>query len=98
MDAMNEPGEKTISPSDSVNERITQVENSLVTMTENSQPQWGSTATLAERIEHYRVPGVSIAVVDACAIDWVKGYGVRVASEADPVTPHTLFHAGSVAK
>jgi CubicO group peptidase (beta-lactamase class C family) len=94
MDAMNEPGGKTISPSESAGECIARVENGLVTMTENGQPQWDSTATLTERMEHYRVPGVSIAVVDAYAIDWVKGYGVCIASEVEPVTPHTLFHAG----
>jgi hypothetical protein len=65
MDAMNEPGGKTISPSDSVDECIVQVENGLVLMTTNGQPQWGSTAILAERMKYYQVTRVSIAVINA---------------------------------
>jgi len=83
---------------ESVDKRITQVENGLVIFTENGQPQFGSTSTLAERMEHYQTPGVSIAVINEYKIAWVKGYGVRVTGETDPVTVQTLFHAGSVAK
>jgi CubicO group peptidase (beta-lactamase class C family) len=83
---------------ESVDKRITQVENGLVIFTENGQPQFGSTSPLAERMEHYPTPGVSIAVINEYKIAWVKGYGVRVTGETDPVTVQTLFHAGSVAK
>jgi CubicO group peptidase (beta-lactamase class C family) len=79
-------------------QRIAQVESGLVRMDANAQPQWGDIATLAERMEAYQVPGVSIAVIDAYQLDWVKGYGVRIAGEDEPVTTQTLFHAGSVAK
>lgn len=82
----------------SVDERIAQVENSLVRMSANGQPEWGSTATLAERMVYYQAPGVSIAVIDDDELAWVKGYGVRVAGKDEAVTAQTLFHAGSVAK
>jgi CubicO group peptidase (beta-lactamase class C family) len=85
-------------PSDGVDERIARVENGLVCMSADGQPQWGNTSTLAERMAYYQAPGVSIAVIDAHAIDWVKGYGVRAADEGEAVTAQTLFHAGSVAK
>lgn len=88
----------SLPPSDSVDERIAQVENGLVRMAANLQPQWGNTSTLAERMGEYQAPGVSIAVIDAYKIDWAKGYGVRIAGEGEAVTAHTLFHAGSVAK
>jgi CubicO group peptidase (beta-lactamase class C family) len=95
----NKPGDQlSIQPSGSVNDRIAQVENGLVIMAANLQPQWGNTSTLAERMEYYQASGVSIAVIDAYKIDWAKGYGVRVAGEDETVTAHTLFHAGSVAK
>ncbi len=84
--------------SDSVDERIARVENGLVRMDANNQPQWGSTFDLAERMGYYQAPGVSIAVIDGYKLDWVKGYGVRVAGGEEAVTPQTLFHAGSVAK
>jgi CubicO group peptidase (beta-lactamase class C family) len=88
----------SLSSPDTVDERIAQVENGLVLMDTSGQPQWGNTATLAERMRHYQAPGVSIAVIDAYQIAWVKGYGVRTAGQGEPVTAQTLFHAGSVAK
>src|SRR5574342_993957 len=81
-----------------VDERIAQVGNSLVPLDANYQPQWGSTATLAERMQSYQVPGASLAVIDGNKIAWPKGYGERIAGKGKPVTPQTLFHAGSVAK
>jgi CubicO group peptidase (beta-lactamase class C family) len=47
---------------------------------------------------HYRVPGVSVAVVDRGRIVWARGFGVREAGSADSVTPTTLFQAASVSK
>lgn len=79
-------------------ERTARVENGLVLLDAKGQPQWGSTSTLADRMEYYRAPGVNIAVIDAYQLDWVKGFGVRIAGGDEPVTTQTLFHAGSVAK
>ena len=95
----SKPGKtRSIKPSDSLDERVALVENSLVPINENAQPQWGITSTLVERMEYYNIPGVSIAVIDDNQIAWVKGYGVRTTGEDEPVTPYTLFHAGSIAK
>lgn len=85
-------------PEATLDERIARVENNLVLLDANGQPQWGSIATLAERMGYYQVPGVSIAVIDGYKLVWAKGYGVRVAGTDEAVTPQTLFHAGSVAK
>jgi CubicO group peptidase (beta-lactamase class C family) len=54
--------------------------------------------TLAERMAHYRTPGVSIAVVDGGRIAWALGFGVKEAGGNDPVTPATLFQAASISK
>jgi CubicO group peptidase (beta-lactamase class C family) len=54
--------------------------------------------TLAERMQHYHVPGVSIAVIDSGRIVWAKGFGVKTAGGTDSVTPTTIFQAGSVSK
>jgi CubicO group peptidase (beta-lactamase class C family) len=80
------------------NSQVVRVENGLVRISANGQPQFGSTFTLAERMKDYRAPGVSIAVIDNNKLDWVKGYGVLAAGEGELVTAQTLFHAGSVAK
>jgi len=54
--------------------------------------------TIEERMEHYGVHGVSIAVIDSFKIVWVKGYGVMDTSTKQPVTDSTLFQAASISK
>lgn len=77
---------------------IRRVENGLVPMSEEGEVLAGQTGTMTERMEHFGVPGVSIAVIDDFQVAWARGYGVLEAGSAEAVTPHTLFHAGSVAK
>lgn len=54
--------------------------------------------TLAERMAHHSVPGVSIAVVEGGEIAWARGFGVKSAGSTDSVTAATLFQAASVSK
>jgi CubicO group peptidase (beta-lactamase class C family) len=54
--------------------------------------------TLQERMAHYGVPGVGIAVIHQGRIDWARGYGVAEAGTRRPVTPETLFQAASISK
>ena len=54
--------------------------------------------TLAERMEHHKVPGVSIAVIEGGRIAWARGIGVKEAGKPDAVTPTTLFQAASISK
>lgn len=54
--------------------------------------------TLEERMRHYHTPGCSIAVIKDGKIDWADSFGVKRASAGEPVTPDTLFQAGSVSK
>lgn len=53
---------------------------------------------LADRLDHLRVPGVSVAVVDGGEIAWASGYGVTTAGERSRVTRETLFQAASISK
>jgi CubicO group peptidase (beta-lactamase class C family) len=78
--------------------RIQRVEDGLVEISADGQPIWGDQATFAERMEHYEVPGVSIAVINDYQIDWAKGYGVLEVSGDACVAPDTLFHACSTVK
>jgi CubicO group peptidase (beta-lactamase class C family) len=50
---------------------------------------------LAERMHELHVPGVSVAVIDDYRIDWTKGYGLADSQTKTPITPATLFQAGS---
>jgi CubicO group peptidase (beta-lactamase class C family) len=54
--------------------------------------------SLQDRMHHYKVPGLSIAVWRNYEILWSKGYGVLEKDKTTPVTPHTLFQAGSISK
>jgi CubicO group peptidase (beta-lactamase class C family) len=54
--------------------------------------------TVQDRMEHYRVPGVSLAVLEEGRIAWVGTYGVADAGTLEPVTPETLFQAASISK
>lgn len=53
---------------------------------------------LADRMKFYKVPGVSVAVIDNGAIAWARGYGVREIGTEQPVTTNTLFQAASISK
>ncbi len=44
------------------------------------------------------VPGLSVAVINQYKVVWAKGYGVTAKGGNVPVTPETLFMAGSISK
>jgi len=62
----------------------------------SAQPPEGM--ALERRMEHYGVPGVSIAVIDGARLAWAKGYGVPAVGRSDSVTASTLFEAASTTK
>jgi CubicO group peptidase (beta-lactamase class C family) len=77
--------------------RITRVTNALQPVVQvRGAP--AERPSLATRMQHYRVPGVSIAVADQGRIVWARGFGVREAGLADRVTPTTPFEAASISK
>jgi CubicO group peptidase (beta-lactamase class C family) len=54
--------------------------------------------SLAERMAHYRVPGVSLAFFDAERVVWTRQHGVLEAGSSRKVDGETLFQASSVSK
>lgn len=60
--------------------------------------QGDSTWTIEERMKHYGVPGMSIAIIDNFKIAWTKSYGVMDSTSMRPVTDSTLFQAASISK
>ncbi len=54
--------------------------------------------SLQDRMSHYGVPGVSVAVIEGGRIDWAKGYGVADTGSTVPVDTATLFQAASISK
>jgi CubicO group peptidase (beta-lactamase class C family) len=77
--------------------RIDEVESKLTSpiMIEGAEQVFHS---LAEQMEFYKVPGVSIAVINNGKIEWAKGYGLREAGKDLPVDVNTLFQAASISK
>lgn len=50
---------------------------------------------LEGRMAFYRVPGLSLAMIDEDAISWAKGYGYCHNKEDGQVTAETIFQAGA---
>ena len=80
-----------------VQARMANVENGLIASVVNagSEPAGMS---LSDRMQHYQVPGVGIAVINNGRIEWAKGYGVIEAGGTQAVTTDTVFQAASVSK
>ena len=51
-----------------------------------------------DRMKHYKVPGVSIAVVENGKLKWSKGYGYANTNTESRVDTNTIFQAGSISK
>ena len=74
---------------------ITSVESGLQSTVQfANDPQWN----IEERMKHYGVPGVSIAVIKDYKIHWLKHYGVTDKETGKAVDGNTLFQAGSISK
>lgn len=54
--------------------------------------------TIQQLMDTFKVPGLSLAVIDNYKIVWAKGFGVTEPGGSKPVTTHTLFQAGSISK
>ncbi len=80
-----------------VQQRINHVINGLLIQDAQNRRHF-STATLAERMEHYHTPGVSIAVINDGHVEWALGFGVTESGSTNLVTETTLFQAASISK
>lgn len=77
--------------------RIARIENGLLpAVVIKGQPV--PAMTVAERMKHYHVPGVSVAFLDHGQIAWTRTYGFADVAAKTPVTPETLFQAASISK
>jgi CubicO group peptidase (beta-lactamase class C family) len=76
-------------------EHITAVENGLLPANVFKGDQaW----TLQERMKHYGVPGVGIAVIHDSKVAWFRTYGLADRETGAVANTGTLFQAGSVSK
>jgi CubicO group peptidase (beta-lactamase class C family) len=75
------------------------IENNLVEFNPGAgKEQPPKRATLSERMSHYKIPGVSIALINENKIEWAKSYGVINVESRVPVTKESFFEAASTTK
>jgi CubicO group peptidase (beta-lactamase class C family) len=55
-------------------------------------------ATIQDRMLFYKVPGVSVAVINDFKVEWAKGYGVLDVETREAVRVSSLFQAASISK
>ncbi|MDR7130605.1 CubicO group peptidase (beta-lactamase class C family) [Algoriphagus sp. 4150] len=80
---------------DSINSEIEEIEKSLITTIQIEGVPFEK-HTLLDRMDHYNVPGLSIAVIKDRKLHWAKAYGL--ANDKIEVNTNTLFQAGSISK
>jgi len=77
--------------------RIKRVENGLLPPAKiKGEPTTGM--KLLDRIQFYKAPAVSIAVINEGRIEWARAYGTLEANGKVPATVTTVFQAASVSK
>lgn len=77
--------------------RISRIESTLLPgVTLFGQPT--RFMSLQERMAHYKVPAVSVAVFEDGRIAWSRAYGRADVAAGRPVTIRTLFQAASISK
>jgi CubicO group peptidase (beta-lactamase class C family) len=73
--------------------RITEIEGP------QSQDRQGADAlTIAQLMDHFHVPGVSVAVIDDFEVGWTKAWGVADAESGLSATEKSLYQAASISK
>jgi CubicO group peptidase (beta-lactamase class C family) len=85
----------TVLAQTSLDTQVKRVEHGLLppVLIKGDQP-W----SLEERMKHWKVPGLTVAVVKDFKVEWARSYGVTDIDTKEPVTGETLFQAGSISK
>src|SRR5207245_1227479 len=87
---------KEVAQAAAQDERIRQIEATAVDIPMGDKEPLR--LNLAQLMELYKVPALSIAVIEDFKIAWAKGYGTIGMGSSAPVTTITLFQAGSISK
>jgi CubicO group peptidase (beta-lactamase class C family) len=53
---------------------------------------------LSERMTFYKVPGLSLAVMDKFKLEWVRTYGYKDVIDYQKITPETVFQVGELSQ
>lgn len=77
--------------------RIKEVEKSLLRAV-YLKGQKQEKLSLNKRMEFYRVPAVSLALMDRYSIEWSRSYGIKDRKSNETATLETLFQAGAASQ
>jgi CubicO group peptidase (beta-lactamase class C family) len=83
--------------SDEIKARQERIENGIEPV-ELGKGQEAVKLNLDQLMKMFNDPGLTVAVIDGYKIAWAKAYGVTESGGSSPVTPKTLFQAGSISK
>lgn len=84
-----------------IRERIDRIINGIPQLnmeTGMPNPQWDTTGKIEERMEMFKVPGISMAVINNFEVEWAQCFGVKDIRTKEEVTLDTLFEGGSTSK
>ena len=83
------------SPASEILKNIHAVENNLTGIDGTEKD---SAWNILSRMKHYKIKGVSVAVIHNYKIEWTKCYGWADQKARIPVSPETRFQAASISK
>lgn len=77
---------------------VTDVENGLTMQTIVPNGAMASKGHILNKMEQYKIPGISAAVIHNGNIRWSRSYGIADLKTKDSVTNETLFQLASIGK
>ncbi len=79
--------------------RIQRVEENILNFNFDGRFSFsGEKSTILEKMKHYNVPGVCVAVINNYELEWIKCFGVKDVRTTEPITLDTLLEVGSTSK
>ena len=80
-----------------VADAILRIDNGLLPAVAE-QGKLGQATNILDRMAHYGVPGLAIAVIHDGEVVWERAHGTTEAGGVEPVTPDTMFQVASISK
>ncbi len=78
---------------------VVEVDSDIDTLVYDLIPkEGGASTTLRARMDHYGVPGISVAVLRNGEVGWARGFGVKLVGTDDLVDTATVFSVASLSK
>jgi len=80
-----------------IDQKIKRIESNLFPLLQIADSVY-KPSSIEQRLKELGINGISIAVINNYKLQWAKGYGMADVKSNTPVSPATLFLAGSISK